>query len=111
MFVIVAGGAHGVCVKVSDVGGGMTRKQANALFSYRQSSVSSSPSSSSKYDPVAAALDRRASGLDAAHSFGLRIASLHAKYFGGDLSLMPMEGHGVDAYIYMNCLTGASEVK
>lgn len=116
--VLVAGGAHGVCIKVSDVGGGMTRQQANGLFSYRQASSSSSASSSSlstadsrKYDPVAAALDRRASGLDASHSFGLRIASLHAQYFGGALSLMPMEGHGVDAYIYMNCLTGASEVK
>lgn len=108
MSIVVAGGAHGVCIKVSDLGGGMTRKQANALLSYRQSSRQSS---SSKYDPVAAALERRASLLDASHSFGLRIASLHAKYFGGDLSLMPMEGHGVDAYVYMNCLTGASEVK
>ncbi|TYZ64678.1 hypothetical protein PybrP1_006366 [[Pythium] brassicae (nom. inval.)] len=111
--VLVAGGAHGVCIKVSDVGGGMTRQQANARFSYRQAAAARPASSAadSKYDPVAAALDRRASGLDASHSFGLRIASLHAKYFGGDLSLMPMEGHGVDAYIYMNCLTGASEVK
>lgn len=106
--IFVAGGAHGVCIKVSDLGGGMTRKQANALFSYRQSAV---VGSKSNYDPVAAALERRASGMDFLDSFGLRIASLHAKYFGGDLSLMPMEGHGVDAYIYMNCLTGASEVK
>uniref|UniRef100_K3WU04 Protein-serine/threonine kinase n=1 Tax=Globisporangium ultimum (strain ATCC 200006 / CBS 805.95 / DAOM BR144) TaxID=431595 RepID=K3WU04_GLOUD len=104
--ILVSGGSHGVCIKVSDVGGGMTRKQANALFSYRQAASSSS----SIYDPVSAALEKRARGIDFLDSFGLRIASLHAKYFGGDLSLMPMEGHGVDAYIYMNCLTGASEV-
>lgn len=107
--ILVSGGSHGVCIKVSDVGGGMTRKQANALFSYRQAAAASS--SSSLYDPVSAALEKRARGIDFLDSFGLRIASLHAKYFGGDLSLMPMEGHGVDAYIYMNCLTGASEVK
>lgn len=109
--ILVAGGPHGVCIKVSDLGGGMTRKQANALFSYRQAAVGSRNKTSGSYDPVAAALERRASGMDFLDSFGLRIASLHAKYFGGDLSLMPMEGHGVDAYIYMNCLTGASEVK
>ncbi|KAF1328988.1 hypothetical protein FI667_g6483, partial [Globisporangium splendens] len=86
----------------------MTRKQANALFSYRQAAASSS---SSIYDPVSAALEKRARGIDFLDSFGLRIASLHAKYFGGDLSLMPMEGHGVDAYIYMNCLTGSRDEK
>lgn len=106
--ILVAGGANGVCIKVSDFGGGMTRAQANGLLSYHQSYTKSG---TSHYDPVAAAIDRRALGMDFLDSFGLRIASLYAQYFGGALSLMPLEGVGVDAYIYMNCLTGASEVK
>lgn len=115
--ILVAGGSHGVCIKVSDRGGGMTRDQANALFSYMQptthdaASSSAASSTTSHYDPVSAALDRRAKGMDFQGSFGLRIAALYAQYFGGALSLMPMEGHGVDTYIYMNCLTEASQLK
>ncbi|KAK1947336.1 [Pyruvate dehydrogenase (acetyl-transferring)] kinase [Phytophthora citrophthora] len=106
--VLISGGPHGVCVKVSDLGGGMTRKEANALSDYYHTATSPP---SSGYDPVADVLERRASGLDFSDSFGLRIAQLYAKYFGGELATMPMEGHGVDTYIYMNCLTGASELK
>ncbi|TDH68621.1 hypothetical protein CCR75_000311 [Bremia lactucae] len=106
--VLISGGSHGVCVKVSDQGGGMTREQANGLLKYHQTAPSSI---STGYDPVAEVLERRASGLDFSDSFGLRIAQLYAKYFGGELAIMPMDGHGVDTYIYMNCLTEASQLK
>ncbi|KAE8906033.1 hypothetical protein PF005_g16287 [Phytophthora fragariae] len=106
--VLISGGPHGVCLKVSDLCGGMTRHEANALSNYYHTATSPP---SSGYDPIAEILERRASGLDFSDSFGLRIAQLYAKYFGGELAIMPMEGHGVDTYIYMNCLTGASEVK
>lgn len=110
--VLVAGGPHGVCIKVSDIGGGMTRAEANALQSYYHAAGADATTIASPYDPVAGALDRRVRGaLDFSDSFGLRIASLYAQYFGGALSLMPMEGHGVDTYVYMSCLTGASEVQ
>ncbi|CEG48513.1 mitochondrial pyruvate dehydrogenase kinase [Plasmopara halstedii] len=106
--VLISGGPHGVCVKVSDLGGGTTRQEANALANYYQKATSPSTFG---YDPVADVLETRASGLDFSDSFGLRIAQLYAKYFGGELAIMPMEGHGVDTYIYMNCLTGASKIK
>ncbi|CAI5714642.1 unnamed protein product [Hyaloperonospora brassicae] len=106
--VLISGGPHGMCIKVSDLGGGMTRKEANALSSYYQAATSPSPNG---YDPVAEALEGRAMGLDFSDSFGLRIAQLYAKYFGGELAIMPMEGHGVETYIYMKCLTGDSELK
>ncbi|OWZ11888.1 Pyruvate dehydrogenase [Phytophthora megakarya] len=106
--VLISGGPHGVCVKVSDLGGGITRSEANDLSNYYHTATSQP---SSGYDPVADVLERRASGLDFSDSFGLRIAQLYAKYFGGELAIMPMEGHGVDTYIYMSCLTGASELK
>lgn len=112
--VLVAGGAQGMCIKVSDQGGGMTREDATNLFSYIQSpgpSQADAPSTSQQYDPVAAAIDSRASELDFLDSFGLRISSLYAQYFGGALALMPVEGHGVDAYIYLNCLTEESQLK
>jgi pyruvate dehydrogenase kinase 2/3/4 len=107
--VLVSGGAHGVCIKVSDLGGGTTREEANQLFGYYGYRSSSSEKKNQGYDPVSAALDTR--GAKDTDSFGLRIASLYARYFGGELNLMPMEGHGMDAYIYMNCLTEKSNVK
>ncbi len=86
----------------------MTRDDANNLFAYHRAR----PSAATKaYDPIAAALENRARQMEFLDSFGLRIASLYARYFGGELSLMPMEGHGVDAYIYMNCLTEDSTLK
>ncbi|CAI5730466.1 unnamed protein product [Peronospora destructor] len=106
--VLVSGGPHGVCVKVSDMGGGLTRDEANTLLDYYRTATSPSLRG---YDPIAEAIERRASRLDFSESFGLRIAQLYAKYFGGELAIMPMEGHGVDTYIYMNCLTGASKLK
>uniref|UniRef100_A0AAV1T6M0 Protein-serine/threonine kinase n=1 Tax=Peronospora matthiolae TaxID=2874970 RepID=A0AAV1T6M0_9STRA len=106
--VLVSGGLHGMCVKVSDLGGGMTRKEANALSNYYRTATDPSCDG---YDPVAEALERRAMGLDFSDSFGLRIAQLYARYFGGELAIMPMEGHGVETYIYMKCLTGDSELK
>ncbi|KAI9911118.1 hypothetical protein PsorP6_009141 [Peronosclerospora sorghi] len=60
--VLISGGSHGVCVKVSDFGGGRTRKEANALCNYYQTPPTCQLSS--QYDPISEGLERRASGLD-----------------------------------------------
>ena len=36
--------------------------------------------------------------------YGLPIARNYARYFGGDLTLMSMEGYGTDSYIYLSRL-------
>ncbi|KAL7752864.1 [Pyruvate dehydrogenase (acetyl-transferring)] kinase isozyme 2 [Sorochytrium milnesiophthora] len=33
---------------------------------------------------------------------GLSLARLHARFFGGDLQLVSMEGHGTDAFVYLH---------
>jgi hypothetical protein len=33
--------------------------------------------------------------------FGLPLARIYARYFGGELSLKSLEGHGVDAYLHL----------
>nr|CCA25718.1 pyruvate dehydrogenase putative [Albugo laibachii Nc14] len=103
-----AGGKDSICIKVSDQGSGMTRDKANALLSYIRPKEAQNALKTrghiNQYDPVAADLEHRASGLTFYESFGLRVASRYARYFGGALTFMPMEKHGLDAYIYLNCL-------
>ena len=41
--------------------------------------------------------------------FGLPLARIYARYFGGDLTLKSMEGHGVDCYLHVPVLGDACE--
>ena len=41
--------------------------------------------------------------------FGLPLARVYARYFGGDLTLKSMEGYGVDVYIHLPVLGIACE--
>merc|ERR1712228_76936 len=41
--------------------------------------------------------------------FGLPLARIYARYFGGDLKLLSMEGVGLDAYLYLPVLGSACE--
>ena len=41
--------------------------------------------------------------------FGLPLARIYARYFGGELNLKSLEGHGVDAYLHLPRLGEACE--
>ncbi|MCO5558443.1 hypothetical protein L7F22_012026 [Adiantum nelumboides] len=45
----------------------------------------------------------------AGFGYGLPLARLYARYFGGDLKLISMEGYGTDVYLHMNRLSSSSE--
>ena len=36
--------------------------------------------------------------------YGLPVSKCYARYFGGDLNLLSVEGFGTDAYLYLNKL-------
>jgi hypothetical protein len=40
----------------------------------------------------------------AGYGYGLPISRLYARYFGGDLQIISMEGYGTDAYLHLNRL-------
>lgn len=41
--------------------------------------------------------------------YGLPISRSYARYFGGDMSIMSMEGYGTDAFIYLTRLGNTQE--
>jgi len=101
--IIIADGEDNedVVIKVSDEGGGIKRSNMSRIWSYLFTTA----------DP--AVLDRMLNNLDsevrdfdtgsplAGLGYGLPISRNYARYFGGDLTIMSMEGYGTDSFIYL----------
>lgn len=89
-----------VVIKVSDLGGGIPRSHNKRIFNYLfttaapafQTQLLEEMESFGRSSPLA--------GL----GYGLPIARLYARYFGGDLDIMSVEGYGTDAYLHINRL-------
>ena len=41
--------------------------------------------------------------------YGLPVARSYARYFGGDLTIVPIEGYGTDAYVHLSRITDKNE--
>ena len=98
-----------ITIKVSDEGGGISRSNMKHVWSYAFSTANPSiqtgfldQNTMSEYDPMRSPL----AGL----GYGLPISRQYARYFGGDLVIMPMEGHGCDVFIYLNRLRQMSTI-
>ncbi|CAF3852596.1 unnamed protein product, partial [Rotaria sordida] len=83
-------------IRISDRGGGIPRSKADKIFRYMYSTA-----------------PRPVSLTDAQHSgptplagfgYGLPISRLYARYFNGDLEIHSIDGHGTDAYIYLQAV-------
>ncbi|CAF2515928.1 unnamed protein product [Rotaria sp. Silwood2] len=83
-------------IRISDLGGGIPRSKADKIFRYMYSTA-----------------PRPVSLTDAQHSgptplagfgYGLPISRLYARYFNGDLVIHSIDGHGTDAYIYLQAV-------
>ncbi|KAH7285761.1 hypothetical protein KP509_33G044600 [Ceratopteris richardii] len=100
--VIVADGIEDVTIKISDEGGGIPRSGISKIWTYLYSTAKS---------PVL--VDKQQflemPPVMAGYGYGLPISRLYAKYFGGDLQVMSMEGYGTDAYLHLNRLGNIQE--
>ena len=100
--VVVADGEanEDVALKVSDEGGGIARSDLRRVWSYLYTTASRDVQargfSGGGSDFAGAPL----AGL----GYGLPISRAYARYFGGDLTLMSMEGFGTDAFVYLSRL-------
>lgn len=81
--VIMAASPEQITIKVADTGGGIPRSQLKNVWAYRGKTTK-----------------RWGQGV----GLGLPLARLYAKYFGGDMNAVPMEGHGTDCYVRFNRL-------
>ncbi|KAL9657084.1 hypothetical protein ABK040_002710 [Willaertia magna] len=85
-----------ISIKISDEGNGIPRRDMPKLYSYLYTSSQMLPLKENA-KPFA--------GL----GFGLPLSKLYAKYWGGDLILMSLNGYGTDAFIYLHRLGNKEE--
>ncbi|KAL8484674.1 hypothetical protein ACS0TY_027099 [Phlomoides rotata] len=86
--IIVADGLEDVTIKVSDEGGGISRSGLSKIFTYLYSTAKNPLDEQSEID-----LDTATTM--AGYGYGLPISRLYARYFGGDLQIISMEGYGM----------------
>jgi pyruvate dehydrogenase kinase 2/3/4 len=93
-----------VVIKVSDEGGGFPRSHMKRIFSYLYTTAKGGAMTNS-----AELKDFGVEGPLAGLGYGLPISRAYARYFGGDLSLVPMEGWGTDAFLHLSRLKNHKE--
>lgn len=91
--VIIAEGKEDITIKVSDEGGGIPRSTMPLVWTYMYTTVDQTPS----IDPDFNKSDFKAPM--AGFGYGLPISRLYARYFGGDLKLISMEGYVLNVVV------------
>ncbi|KAJ1954850.1 [Pyruvate dehydrogenase (acetyl-transferring)] kinase isozyme 2 [Linderina pennispora] len=100
--VVVAEGNEDITIKVSDEGGGIPRSAIDQVWTYMYTTAQTP-----MLDPDFDQSDFKAPL--AGFGYGLPLSRLYARYFGGDLKLISMEGYGTDAYLHLSRLSDNEE--
>jgi len=79
-------------IRISDQGVGIARSKMQNLFDYHYTTASA-PDQNEHLTPFAG------------YGYGLPLSRIYAQYFGGDLELISVEGHGTHAYIYLKSMS------
>lgn len=93
-----------VVIKVSDEGGGIKRSHMPRVFSYLFTTATS-PLITGNVELHDFDRNSPLAGL----GYGLPVARSYARYFGGDLTIVPIEGFGTDAYVHLSRITDNKE--
>lgn len=86
-------GDEDVTIRISDQGGGFPLNMTPTLFNYNFTTAAQPALENLNLATTNAPL--------AGFGYGLPLARLYARYFGGDLQILPMEGMGTDAYVHL----------
>jgi len=101
--VVIAEGEEDVTIKVSDEGGGIPRSGIHRIFTYLYSTAE--PPAMGSGWPYKNDFQAPLAGL----GYGLPLTRLYARYFGGDLQIISMEGYGTEAYLHLKRLGDTEE--
>lgn len=85
-------GREDITIRITDQGGGIPRSHMDNLFAYHYSTAPH-PDQQITIAPLAG------------YGYGLPLSRLYAKYFGGDIQISSMEGHGTSALLYLKALS------
>lgn len=91
--VIIVMGDEDVTVKIADRGGGIPRSLMATIWKFAHSTSSK--------DELDTAFGRDGFTGAKIRGFGLPLARVYARYFGGELTLKSTEGYGLDAYLHL----------
>jgi len=107
--VVIADGENNedVVIKISDEGGGIARSHMPRIWSYLFTTAT--PAFDTGGDQFSSTGDHGTDTPLAGLGYGLPISRGYARYFGGDLNLMSMEGYGTDAFLHLSRLGDKSE--
>lgn len=99
--VIIADGEanEDVVIKISDEGGGIPRSHMHRIWSYLFTTADPAVVESLASTDIG---DFDTASPLAGLGYGLPISRSYARYFGGELSIMSMEGYGTDAFVYLS---------
>ncbi|TBU25547.1 alpha-ketoacid dehydrogenase kinase [Dichomitus squalens] len=100
--VVVVEGKEDITIKISDEGGGIARSAIPLIWTYMYTTMEGQ-----NIDQDFDASDFKAPM--AGFGYGLPLSRLYARYFGGDLRLISMDGFGTDVYIHLNRLSSNRE--
>jgi len=100
--VIVVEGSEDITIKISDEGGGIPRSAIPHIWTYMYTTMADQ---SIAQDFQAGDFQAPMAGF----GYGLPLSRLYARYFGGDLRLISMDGFGTDVYIHLNKLSSSRE--
>ena len=111
--VVVAKGAEDVTIKIADKAGGVPRSVIDKMWTFAHSTLQLSDANAKTKDThfeidEFTGTNVKGKGFNI-RGFGLPLARIYARYFGGELTLKSMEGYGVDAYLYLPVLGIACE--
>jgi len=98
--IVIVKGAEDVTIKVADKGGGIPRSLLPTIWKFAHSTACQEEQDSAFGTDVSGARIR---------GFGLPLARIYARYFGGELTLKSTEGYGLDAYLHLPRLGDACE--
>jgi pyruvate dehydrogenase kinase 2/3/4 len=110
--VVIADGTENedVVIKVADEGGGIPRSHMKKIWSYLFTTADPSIQDGAMATfPGGNGVDHSVDSPLAGLGYGLPISRSYARYFGGDMKIMSMEGYGTDAFVYLKRLGNSRE--